>query len=229
MTSSATHYFGFALASDHQQQLDALLQRHEQGQYSSPEEIGRFAIMGVDGVVNVLAIEVIALLRDESGEGTAILDAVAKLVLKTMHGLLRQLLSDVSRGEQDALADYMLRRRVDTASGRLFGYRLSDVDGQRFQRVFAAVSLPLADSQKAELVQLLMHFIDLTTLSCYDEFVACLEMGFFKRQAAALARVTIIKAGHATVRSLVGTLTDEQVVAVARHYQHMFHVVDGSS
>ncbi|MDO9534934.1 MAG: hypothetical protein Q7J85_06280 [Bacillota bacterium] len=124
-----TYYFGFALANDHQAQLDALLTKHASGEYSEPDEISRLAIMGVDGVVHALAINVIALLRDENGDGTALLDKVAKLVLKTMHGLLGQLLGNVSIEEQDKLAAYMLRRRVDLPQGRLFGYQLSSEDG----------------------------------------------------------------------------------------------------
>lgn len=217
-----TYYFGFALANDHQAQLDALLTKHASGEYSEPDEISRLAIMGVDGVVHALAINVIALLRDENGGGTALLDKVAKLVLKTMHGLLGQLLGNVSIEEQDKLAAYMLRRRVDLPQGRLFGYQLSSEDGQRFIQELSTVADQAVISRDA-LAKLLMHFIDLTTLSCYDEFVDCLTLSFFKRQATALARTTIIKAGHATIRSLVKALSDEQVITIARYYQSMFH------
>jgi len=219
-----TYYFGFALAEDHQSQLDALLDKHGRGEYSEAAEISRLAIMGVDGVVHALAINVIALLRDENGDGTALLDKVAKLVLKTMHGLLGQLLASVSQEEQDKLAEYMLRRRVQLPEKRLFGYFLSDADGQRFQQELSAVA-EQKQINRDELAKLLMHFIDLTTLSCYDEFIDCLTLSFMKRQGASLARTTIIKAGHATIRALVKSLNDEQVVAVASYYRGMFHQV----
>lgn len=219
-----TYYFGFALPADHQQQLDDLITAHGQGSYSSSEEISRLALLGVDGVVKVLALDVIDILKGDQ-EGGSLLDLVARLVTSTMHVLLKQLLGKVSNAEQDKLAAYMLRRRVDAPQGRLFGYSMPDDAGQRLQKVLQqAIAQDAGENAgdvRAELINAMNLFIDLTTQSCYDEFAACLDLGFVKRKLVDVSRGTIQKAGHSTVRKLISRISDEQIRAVSRHYQHM--------
>jgi len=214
------HYFGFALADDHQTRLDTLLAGHAQGVYSSQEEISQLAIMGVDGVVKVLALDVIEILKGDQ-EGSSLLDVVAKLVTSTMHVLLRQLLGKVTRAEQDNLAAYMLRRRVDAPQGRLFGYRMPDADGQRLRTVLTRAVEGTEPAPRAELIDAMNLFIDLTTTYCYDEFTACLELGFVKRKLVDVSRATIRTAGHRTVRQLIGQVSEAQLRDISRHYQHM--------
>lgn len=216
------YYFGFALPGDHQQQLDELIAAHAEGRYSAPEEIGRLALLGVDGVVKVLALDVIEILKGDQ-EGGSLLDIVARVVTSTMHVLLKQLLGKVSHAEQDQLAAYMLRRRLDAPQGRLFGYQMPDDDGQRLQAVLqqAATQDAAGDNMREALVSAMNLFIDLTTQYCYDEFTACLDLGFVKRKLVDVSRSTIQKAGHTTVRKLLMRISDEQLRAVSQHYQHM--------
>ncbi len=216
------YYFGFALPGDHQQQLDELIAAHAEGRYSAPEEIGRLALLGVDGVVKVLALDVIEILKGDQ-EGGSLLDIVARVVTSTMHVLLKQLLGKVSHAEQDQLAAYMLRRRLDAPQGRLFGYQMPDDDGQRLQAVLqqAATQDAAGDKMREALVSAMNLFIDLTTQYCYDEFTACLDLGFVKRKLVDVSRSTIQKAGHTTVRKLLMRISDEQLRAVSQHYQHM--------
>lgn len=220
------YYFGFALPGDHQQQLDDLITSHGQGSYSSSEEISRLALLGVDGVVKVLALDVIEILKGDK-EGGSLLDIVAKLVTSTMHVLLRQLLGKVSNPEQDQLAAYMLRRRIDAPQGRLFGYQMPDDAGQRLQKVLQQAIAQDADQHagsgnvREELINAMNLFIDLTTQYCYDEFAACLDLGFVKRKLVDVSRSTIQKAGHTTVRKLLTRIDDTQIRAVSLHYQHM--------
>lgn len=218
-----SHYFAFALADDHQQQLDALIEAHGRGVYSSPEEIGRLAILGVDGVVKVLALDVIDILKGDQ-EGGSLLDVVAKLVTSTMRVLLKQLLGKVSPAEQDKLSAYMLRRRVDAPDGRLFGYQMPDADGERLQAVLQRAMAGEGEGLRDELVAAMNLFIDLTTTYCYDEFAECLDLGFVKRKLVDVSRGTIQKAGHATVRKLIARLDAGQIRAVSAHYQHMMRV-----
>lgn len=218
------YYFGFALPGDHQQQLDDLIAAHARGSYSPSEEISRLALLGVDGVVKVLALDVIDILKGDQ-EGGSLLDLVARLVTSTMHVLLRQLLGKVSHAEQDKLAAYMLRRRIDAPQGRLFGYGMPDDAGQRLhqvlQQAIAQDAGQNAGHVREELINAMNLFIDLTTQNCYDEFAACLELGFVKRKLVDVSRGTIQKAGHTTVRKLLTRINDEQIRAVSRHYQGM--------
>ena len=218
------YYFAFPLAADHQQQLDELIEAHSRGSYNTPEEIGRLAILGVDGVIKVLALDVIEILKNDK-EGGSILDMVAKLVTSTMHVLLRQLLGKVSHGEQDKLSAYMLRRRVDAPAGRLFGFRMPDAAGQALQaalhKAAETSSEQSFDVVRDDLIKAMLLFIDLTTEYCYDEFVACLDIGFIKRKLVDVSRSTIQKAGHSTVRKLFASLSDEQIRAVSKHYDGM--------
>lgn len=215
-----TYYFGFALVDDHQQRLDDLLEAHGRGVYSSQEEISQLAIMGVDGVVKVLALDVIDILKGDQ-EGGSLLDVVARLVTSTMHVLLKQLLGKVTQAEQDKLAAYMLRRRVDAPRGRQFGYRMPDADGQRLHEVLsAAVATPESVSREA-LIEAMNLFIDLTTIYCYDEFTDCLALGFVKRKLVDVSRSTIRTAGHRTVRQLINRVGTAQLQDISRHYQHM--------
>lgn len=216
-----TYHFGFALDSDHQQQLDTLIEAHARGVYSSPEELGRLSIMGVDGVVKVLALDVIDILK-ATGDNGQVLDWVAKVVTSTMHMMLKQLLGKVSKQEQDKLSAYMLRRRVDTPNGRRFGYSLSDSDGERFMRVMAMAAGADVQQARAELVDVMIRFIDLTTDNCYDEFTDCLDLGMIGRKVVSVSRSTIHKAGHSTVKKLFEKLTDEQIQAISKHFQTMF-------
>ncbi len=218
-----THYFGFALPEGQQEQLDALIEAHGQGVYSSQEEISRLAMLGVDGVVKALALDVIEILKHDQ-EGGSILDMVARLVTSTMHVLLRQLLGKVSSGEQDKLAAYMLRRRVDAPDGRRFGYAMPDTDGMRLQAALQRAMGPEVGSVRGELIEVMNLFIDLTTTYCYDEFTDCLELGFVKRKLVDVSRSTIQKAGHATVRKLLQRISDDQLRAVSQHYRHMLIV-----
>lgn len=215
-----TYFFGFALVGDHQTRLDELIEAHGRGVYSSQEEIGRLAIMGVDGVVKVLALDVIDILKGDQ-EGGSLLDMVAKLVTSTMHVLLKQLLGKVSHAEQDALCAYMLRRRIDAPQGRLFGYRMPDADGRRLHEVLARAADAPGSVTREALIEAMNLFIDLTTVHCYDEFAACLELGFVKRKLVDVSRSTIRSAGHRTVRQLIARVSDDQLQAISRHYQHM--------
>jgi len=215
------YYFAFPLAVDHQQQLDELIEAHSRGVYNTSEEISRLAILGVDGVIKVLALDVIEILKNDK-EGGSILEFVAKLVTSTMHVLLRQLLGKVSHGEQDKLSAYMLRRRVDAPVGRLFGFQMPDAAGQRLQAALQLASEgAVSKDSRDELVQAMLLFIDLTTEYCYDEFAACLDLGMIKRKLVDMSRGTIQKAGHSTVRKLFASLSDEQICAVSKHYDGM--------
>lgn len=66
------------------------------------------------------------------------------------------------------------------------------------------------------------RFIDLTTVYCYDEFTACLDLGLIKRKIVDVSRSTIQKAGHTTVKKLFEKLTDEQIRDISQHYGKMF-------
>lgn len=218
------YYFAFPLAADHQRQLDELIEAHSRGSYNTPEEIGRLAILGVDGVIKVLALDVIEILKNDK-EGGSILDVVARLVTSTMHVLLKQLLGKVSHGEQDKLSAYMLRRRVDTPTGRLFGFQMPDAAGEMLQTALHKAAGTSAeqslDAVRDDLIKAMLLFIDLTTEYCYDEFAACLDLGMIKRKFVDISRSTIQKAGHSTVRKLFATLSDEQIAAVSKHYDGM--------
>lgn len=216
-----THYFAFPLDNSLQATIDGLLADHAQGKYAAPAVSTQLAIGTTDGVIKALALDIIEILKS-GGDGAGILGVLASLLKTTMHGLIKGIMGKVDQGEQDKLAAYLGRRRVNVNGESRFGFVMPEADGARFEGLLGRIAGGELANARPELTRVMTDFIELATKNFYDEFTGSLDLGMIKRKLVDVGRGTIVKGSQGAVSKLFASMGDDDLKKVAAHYATMF-------
>jgi hypothetical protein len=216
-----SYIFAFPLAADLQTKIDNMLSGHAKGEYVDAKVSTELAIGTTDGVTKALALDVIEILK-ANGEGAGILGVLANLLQSTMHMLIRQIMGKVDHSEQDKLAAYLNRRRINVDGAPRFGFVMPDPLGVRFEELLARISSGNFNNARADITKAMQDFVLVAVTSFYDEFTSCIDLGFVKRKMVDVGRGTIIKGSQSTVNKLFASMSDDDLQKVTAHYATMF-------
>lgn len=219
-----TTYFAFKLDDATQNGIDELLRNLDSGVSAPQHELHtRLSLETADAILKATVEDMIDLFR--GSEGAGILHTLLNMLKGTVHILIRQLLGKHDNAEVAKMAVYPRSRRVTINNEVRFGFELPAELATGFHTAFAGIRAGEGLAHKAALNDTMQKFADLAITRYLDEFTSPMDLGFIKRKAADLGRVTISKGVHAALAKLVPSLGQQELERFTDYFSSM--IVEG--